>query len=108
MRKIDADELEKALGELRCGNDNAQFILTRAGMAIYEAAIDMAISTLHDAETIDAEPVRHGQWIHVEDDEYLCFSCKMDFTIEDFESFVTNYCPNCGAKMDAKEEESCG
>lgn len=59
-RLIDEDELEKALGELRCGNDNAQFILTRAGMEIYEAAIDMAISTLHDAETVITEETSDG------------------------------------------------
>ena len=57
------------------------------------------------APTIDAEPVRHGKWVHVEDDEYLCSACKMEFTIEDFESFVTNYCPNCGAKMDGGKQD---
>ena len=60
---------------------------------------------INELPTADAEPVRHGEWVHVEDDEYLCSACKMEFTIEDFDSFVTNYCPNCGAKMDGKENE---
>lgn len=47
-------------------------------------------------------PVRHGRW--VEDHDYLrCPNCsvlvKRDFTFFDLGEW--NYCPNCGAKMDA-------
>lgn len=59
--------------------------------------------------TIDAEPVRHGRWIELktydEDGyyvfEYKCSECKY---IEPFG--VSNYCPNCGAKMDLEEGEN--
>ena len=57
MRLIDADALEKGLVNLRCGEDDEPSVLTRAGMAIYDAAIDMAIIALHEAEPVDAEPV---------------------------------------------------
>ena len=48
-------------------------------------------------------PVRHGRW--VEDHDYLrCPNCsvmvKWDFTFFDLGDW--NYCPNCGAKMDAE------
>lgn len=65
--------------------------------------------------TIDAVEVVHGEWIEVDDFEgaikgrVVCSNCK-----NPFESIVmtnekiiltnqkTNYCPNCGAKMDGE------
>ena len=56
----------------------------------------------------DAEPVRHGRWIGVEYDGYAdgnpvydlweCSECGKEHEGE--EDTLTNYCPNCGAKMD--------
>ena len=53
----------------------------------------------------DVAPVVHGKWI--EDHDYLkCPECgvmvKWDFTFFDIGNW--NYCPNCGAKMDGKDE----
>lgn len=54
---------------------------------------------LRSMPTIDAEPVRHGKWIH----PYLgwgnayCSECEFELRIND-----TPYCPNCGARMDAE------
>ena len=56
---------------------------------------------IKEAPRVDAEPVRHGRWEPVETEEefgtvyeYRCNLCgKHDY-------FDTNYCPNCGAKMD--------
>ena len=46
------------------------------------------------APTVDAEPVRHGKWTitpsHIE-----CSECGESFML-----FPSNYCPNCGARMD--------
>jgi hypothetical protein len=54
---------------------------------------------LYDIEHVPAEdavPVMHGQWIAVEDREYLgvrCSSCQKWFNEK------TNYCPHCGSDM---------
>ena len=44
----------------------------------------------------DVAPVRHGRWLCVDTDTeqlFLCNRCKNK------EYWVSNYCPNCGAKM---------
>ena len=46
----------------------------------------------------DVVPVRHGRWLHRKNGVAYCSECKID-TIED----ETNYCPNCGAKMDLED-----
>lgn len=106
-RLIDADALEKDLGELRCGNGNAQPILTRAGMEIYDAAIDAAISILHDAEPVvrckecihrgfDDCPMCHDEYSYDEDDGANYWT--VDNTFDD------GFCHK-GAKMDGGAEE---
>lgn len=58
--------------------------------------------------TIDAEPVRHGTW-EWKNGKPFCSVCKKqnepkhhfeDGTVEEYD-----YCSNCGAKMDGKENE---
>lgn len=48
----------------------------------------------------DVQPVRHGQWIPVDEmeDAFDCSECDA------MVSKRLNYCPNCGAKMDKEEE----
>ena len=103
MRLIDADALKEYYG--KWANKNTEFL---------KAEVDAYI----DAQpTIAAEPVRHGRW--VKDDLYntVCSVCgeRIPCTEEydtdddcggtyDVEIDETPYCPNCGAKMDAKEE----
>lgn len=57
----------------------------------------------------DVEPVRHGWWIEQGDGSHFCSECACDarWKVDDISgakvSFVeelSNYCPNCGAKMD--------
>lgn len=71
----------------------------------YEEAVEEAIDIIRDAPTIDV--VKHGRWI----DEtfkpwglvyhpYKCDQCG-DHSEADF-----NFCPNCGARMDAERKES--
>lgn len=54
----------------------------------------MAIAT---APTIEAEPIKHGRWIII-DGEVVCSEC-CEHNLE------TNYCPNCGARMDERSNE---
>ena len=68
---------------------------------------------LNDIPEVDAVEVRHGHWVTeeeaIEKDDYslrdtcsVCGHCDWDCT--ESESF--NFCPNCGAKMDEKEEHN--
>ena len=77
---------------------------------------DMALRVLNridEAPTIEAEPVRHGTWIGIEYDGYAdgcpvydlweCSECKHEHKGE--EDTLTDYCPDCGAKMDGKDTQ---
>ena len=51
-----------------------------------------------EAPTIEAEPVRHGRWIHDINNLYGCSECMEREAMSPKK--LKNYCPNCGAKMD--------
>ena len=63
---------------------------TSAGLAIEEAP------------TVDAEPVRHGHWLTSPTGWLYCSECEGEPPCEI--NVRTDYCPNCGAKMDEVEE----
>ena len=50
----------------------------------------------------DVAPVVHGEWLCAETDDEQFFLCSV---CNDKEYWESNYCPNCGAKMDAEQEE---
>ena len=68
-----------------------------------------------DAPTVDAMPVRHAKWIYGEDcvamcDGYRCSNCGFFVPWDYQHKFISyieeyNYCPNCGARMDAERKE---
>ena len=72
-----------------------------------------AVKRIKDIEPADVAPVVHGRWEHL----YLPMSimphkcsicgCPAPWHMKgrDLEEYLTNYCPNCGAKMDAQREE---
>ena len=54
---------------------------------------------------VEAEPVRHGRWVDAGLGFMMLFSCsacKRQAILSGVDSY--DYCPNCGAKMDAKED----
>ena len=55
---------------------------------------------IEEAPTIEAEPVRHGEW-KKRLNESTCSECKFIYYSNKDE---WNYCPNCGAKMDGGAE----
>lgn len=70
------------------------------------------ISSIENAPTIEAEPVRYGEWIEANDGTHFCSECGSDaqYTWDDIDrnfinsandvpDRISNYCPNCGAKM---------
>lgn len=60
--------------------------------------------TVTNADRIraDVAPVVHGEWLCAETDDEQFFLCSV---CNDKEYWESNYCPNCGAKMDAEQEE---
>ena len=72
--------------------------------------------TLHCIDSLpaaDVAPVRHGRWerrnmgLWDEDYAYVCSVCGEVWSLIDStpEDNNMNYCPNCGALMDGKEED---
>ena len=57
--------------------------------------------------TADVVPVIHAKWIHkrvpIGNGEYIrFFQCS---NCDELSNSGSNYCPNCGAKMDLKESD---
>ncbi len=102
MRLIDADALKKEVGKLWEELDDVDFgELVRDFWKI-----------LNKFPTIDAEPVRHGQWVMKKErflQWYACSECgsypPRQHYASEIRSELTPYCPNCGAKMDGGENE---
>lgn len=58
---------------------------------------DVVISDIKGMKAADVASVRHGRWIASHDEFCACSICKYPvYLMWD----QTNYCPNCGAKMD--------
>lgn len=52
---------------------------------------------IYDASTADVAHVRHGEWVDKNGGIATCSKCGTRWGVWD----VMNFCPNCGAKMDA-------
>ena len=81
----------------------AQFICEKQGRCCpheFYDSIEQAITDSEDGvpcdHLIEVTPVRHGRWVTTAPHPYcsLCFVECRD---------KTNYCPNCGAKMDLED-----
>ena len=96
MRLINADEFELVT-------------YTKADIweDTFEDGVEWVLNKIDSAPTIEAEPVVHGEWKeHIFEGELwanYCSVCKhyLPYGME----WKSNYCPNCGAKMDAAEEK---
>ena len=55
------------------------------------------VSDLRNMKSADVATVRHGRWIASHDEFCACSICKYPVYVGWNQ---TNYCPNCGAKMD--------
>ena len=61
----------------------------------------IASRLLDEIPAADVSPVRHGRWLYVDTDIeqfFLCNRCKQK------EYWESDYCPNCGAKMDLEAQ----
>lgn len=60
---------------------------------------------LDEQPTIEAEPVRHGEWVLVDAAYYDIYTCSECGGFAPSGFIKSNYCPKCGAKMDGKEKK---
>ena len=58
------------------------------------------LSDIENAPTVDAEPIKHGEWIESKVGGYDKCSVCGEPTLAKY-----NFCPNCGAKMDGESKE---
>ena len=116
MRAIDADKIKQRLQE------NHDFYVNAYGgyknLPVKEKArVDEITSCIFDvvnAPTLDVAPVRHAYWVpcnvycnHAQ--EFKCSGkdgCGMSTYYDHYTRYCDyDYCPHCGAKMDAGQED---
>ena len=78
---------EEAIEAIKCNWPDSRYTILRE-------ALDMAISALREQDTADVAPVRHARWKRYGKNLGECSECG------EIVSVRSNYCPNCGAKMD--------
>ena len=98
MRLIDADNYKEELWD---GHEYLD-----------EDTLLTATNILDSQPTIEAEPVKHGRWISLTEcsnEGVYCSKCYKKVYKADYAWCVnknkvrSNYCPNCGAKMDLED-----
>lgn len=100
MRTIDADALREKLEH----TDTDVCADYGDGFCQFGYSHSLVNLLLSETPTIDAVPVVHGRWSGEEIfpdfptlNGYCCSNCKQH------QGRRTNYCPNCGAKMDGED-----
>ncbi len=102
QRLIDANKLERWL-KTNMANENPLHCDIKE---TYSECITM----VHCMETVDAVPVVHGRWVetgkvfvHSMYDLFTkCSLCSFGHVRNEYQE-PYRFCPNCGAKMDAKD-----
>lgn len=90
MRLIDADEYKERISH-------------------YPTIKAIAFKELRYVKTIDAEPIRHGRWIEEKSIGDCCYKCsECGFIRDAYLLEIEDYCPQCGAKMNAPTQKSVG
>jgi len=82
------------------------------GQPVYSATKDAdLVAFINDIPAADVVPVRHGIIVDMrkaeDDGEWKCTKCGWQYTVCVCGKDVTqkiHYCPNCGAKLDGKED----
>ena len=102
-RLIDAMEFAK-----RCDKLIENPLCLHPGMP-WQRGVDMAAAEALQMPTVDAVEVVHGHWVSLTDCSnagVYCSVCNKKVWKEDYawcnrkNKLRSNYCPNCGAKMD--------
>lgn len=102
-RPIDANALVAKLDDWR--GDIEDVDEKDAHDVAYYSAMSRALRFAKDAPTLDYAPVRHSKWKYYhKQNRAVCMACSFERDLDaDFGAAVC--CPNCGARMDEKEDE---
>lgn len=101
MRLIDADKLIELIDDDIASLDKN---MSREGYDVCLCTLEMVKQYIKVLSTVEAEPTKHGRWIKTElKGRLVCSECGQYALMHGaaHRHFVaSNYCPNCGAKMD--------
>ena len=79
--------------------------------ALREYPVTKLKTAIRRLPSADVAPVRYGLWYADEDSRIVCSECKHGapymYKISDklVMQELTDYCPNCGARMDGGDDE---
>ena len=93
MNVNETDRLIKA-------NELLMYVGNRLGFSVSKTDLMQAVEL---QPTVDAVEVKHGKWIDYSTTMMECSVCKRHTSRHKYE-----YCPHCGAKMDAVTTEDTG
>ena len=103
-RLVDANAfwnlLQQVVYDVFTVHENEGRLTGTASVGYYTETI---AEVLKQVPTVDAVEVVHGRWKNIDTREYLgwmCSNCQKWFDSR------TNYCPNCGAKMDGERKDN--
>ena len=67
------------------------------------------LAVIDELPTVDAVERKRGRWVRITDevfaDRFECSECGKLPPIENFEWWLSDYCPNCGADMRGEANE---
>lgn len=91
-RYIDADKLIKSIPPYR---------------GEYPVMMKAVWAAIDATPTADVVEVRHGKWVKTNSRlaEMTCSLCGFTYYGEHDEECMSNFCPECGAKMDGERRE---
>ena len=100
---IDREAALQSIQELWC--DNCETRKRYATVACGSCGIGDVADMIDCFPAADVVEVVHGEWeYYFEGKELMCSACKATFW-DDNGHGGTNFCPNCGAKMDGERKE---
>lgn len=105
MRRIDADALKETISKYEFTAPNEMY--KHGGECVLNFYMPKIID---DAPTVDAEFVRHGEWLDSGiNGTVSCSLCMFtDFFAKQNRVMLFKYCPGCGARMDGgKNNDLC-
>lgn len=63
---------------------------------------------IYEAPKVEAEPVRCGRWIFGNTNTSSWMKCSECLKSQSGQTATFSYCPNCGARMDAADDQGGG
>ena len=96
----------KALIEKHCA-ENCGCTRDECGLTYEEDGCDACtfVKEVEQAPTIEAEPVRHGEWVETKLPGIIaCSACGLERHKNLNLGAAWRYCPKCGAKVGRREE----